>query len=555
MSATLWTLRIKAIGTTFSANVKMSPNALGQEIFDLVASQASLAPNSFKLMCSGRYIKAGETLEANKLKDGASILVMKTSGASEASASSASQTTVADLLAAKKDEEERVERVLQAAEALAKRDDDGSGEKYYLELTDQNGNPFPIGGEDRHAILLGLALHEKGRKSLGKEDYGTALEYLLAADKAFNRVNPSILNAVDNPGFLSLDIAWCYFMQQKMDMLKDAAWRLSKASDFFDQSYGPMQERLITLKGGCCPEMVVYVRLYLLEAIVSYHSGNRERAAQFLIQCEQKLLEMGLEPKDVQSMEDLGFTAREARIALRAANKNLTNAVDYAMHAREAIKERQEAERLRRSERSTQRRYGRCADGSWVDTALLQSMTEMGFERGLVAEALKQSNNVQHVALGLLTDHSHLLRDVVSEQYKPSEALVQQVVSFGFTETDARKALRLMVGDTERAVNYLLFKSGVDIDGANEFAEIEAQIELQQDEAGGLSDDDSNSQDDEEGPEDDDSAMDAENQLEAELRKAEYDLVGDIPDDPDAHLDFTLEAEAKFLTQYKSYLA
>ena len=42
--------------------------------------------------------------------------------------------------------------------------------------------------------------------------------------------------------------------------------------------------------------------------------------------------------------------------------------------------------------------------------------------------------------------------------------------------------------------------------------------------------------------------------MEEELRKAEYDLVGDIPDDPDAHLDFTLELEAKFLALYKSYL-
>lgn len=508
-----------------------------------------------------RYIKPTETLESNKLKDGASILVMKSAAVAVPNEPSvATSEPAVDLTAQKKDEEERVDRVLQAAEALAKRDDDGSGEKYYLELTDQNGNPFPISGDDRHAILLGLALHEKGRKSLAKEDYGTALEYFLAADKAFNRVNPSIMSAVDNPGFLSLDIAWCYFMMQKLEMLKDAAWRLEKASRFFDDSYGPLQERLITLKGGCCPEMVVYVRLYLLEAIVSYHAGNRARAANFLIMCEQKLNEMSLDEKDISAMKELGFDAKEARIALRAANKNVHTAVEYAMNAREVIKERKEAERMRRLERVTQRRYGRTADGGWVDTALLNAMEEMGFERGLVAEALKQANNVQHVALGLLTEHAHLLRDVASSAYKPSEDDVLGIVALGFDDKDARNALRLMVGDSSKAVNYLLFKSGVDVDGADEFAAIEAQVEMERAHELGDADISDESDEDDNGEDIDGNNPDAElkkqaeEQLEEELRKAEYDLVGDIPDDPDAHLDFTLELEAKFLALYKSYL-
>lgn len=458
----------------------------------------------------------------------------------------------------KKDEEVRVQRVLEAAEALAKRDDDGTGEKYYLELTDQNGNPFPIGGDDRHSLLLGLALHEKGRKKLREDDYEHALEFFLAADKAFNRVNPQILEAVDNPGFLSLDIAWCYFRMEKLELLQDAAWRLQKASQFFDQSYGPMQERLITLKGGSCPEMVVYVRLYLLEAIVSYHSGNRQRAANFVIMCEQKLNDMLLDDKDIQSMLELGFDAKEARVSLRAAGKVVTSAIEYAMNAREAIKERQLAEELRRKERRTQRQFGRTADGGWVDTTLLEYLSEMGFERGLVAEALKQTNNVQNAALGLLTEHSDLLRDVASNSYKPSEELVNEVVGFGFPTTDARKALRIMMGDVQRAVSYLLFKSGVDVDGAEEYAHIEATIEMEQDAAGGLSDDESA-----EGSDDEDRAAGVEGtglftheelRKQEELRDAEHDLVSDIPDDPDAHLDFTLDEEVKILAQYKGYL-
>lgn len=484
---------------------------------------------------------------------------MKVGGSNPALAPAAAPPQRAvDLESLKKDEEIRVQRVLEAAEALAKRDDDGTGEKYFLELTDQNGNPFPIAGADRHSLLLGMALHEKGRKKMKENDIEHALEFFLASDKAFNRVNPQILEALDNPGFLSLDIAWCYFKMQKMELLQDAAWRLQKASQFFDQSYGPMQERLITIKGGSCPEMVVYVRLYLLEAIVSYHSGNRERAANFVIMCEQKLNDMTLDEKDIQSMLELGFDAKEARISLRAANKVVANAIEYAMNARESIKQRQEAEELRRQERRTQRQYGRTADGGWIDTTLLESLVEMGFERGLVAEALKQTNNVQNAALGLLTEHADLLRDVASNSYKPSEELVNEVVGFGFPTTDARKALRIMMGDVQRAVNYLLYKSGVDVDGMEEYAAIEAHVEMEQDAAGGLSDDESA-----DGSDDDDRAAaiegrydisEAELRKEAELRDAEYDLVNDIPDDPDAHLDFTLDEEAATLAKYKSLL-
>lgn len=542
-------------------NQTLSNTACGHTKF--FVSIANLSECQLLTICSSlvpcRYIKPTETLEANKLKDGANILVMKAGGSNPALVPAAAPPQPADALAAQKKEEEvRVQRVLEAAEALAKRDDDGSGEKYFLELTDQNGNPFPIGGDDRHSLLLGLALHEKGRKQLKTDDYEHALEFFLAADKAFDRVNPKIVEAIDNPGFLSLDIAWCYFRMQRMELLQDAAWRLQKSSQFFDQSYGPMQERLITLKGGSCPEMVVYVRLYLLEAIVSYHSGNRERAANFVIMCEQKLNDMMLDEKDIHSMLELGFEPKESRIALRAANKVVTNAIEYAMNARDVIKQRQEAEALRRQERRTQRQYGRTADGGWIDTQLLESLVEMGFERGLVAEALKQTNNVQHAALSLLTDSSDLLRDVASNSYKPSEELVDSVVGFGFPAGDARKALRIMLGDTQRAINYLLYKSGVDVDGAEEFATIEATIEMEQDAAGGLSDDESA-----DGSDDEDRAAAVEGtqffseeeiKKQEELRDAEYDLVQDIPEDPDAHLDFTLDDEAKILAQYKSYL-
>jgi len=76
---------------------------------------------------------------------------------------------------------------------------------------------------------------------------------------------------------LFLDIAWTYFLMQNMDHFKDAAWRLDQAEKMLKNSHGPNQERLIAVKGGACPEMVIYARLFLLQAIVAYHSQSTSR--------------------------------------------------------------------------------------------------------------------------------------------------------------------------------------------------------------------------------------------------------------------------------------
>ena len=70
------------------------------------------------------------------------------------------------------------------------------------------------------------------------------------------------------------DIAWTYFLMQNLDHFKDAAWRIDQAEKMLKNSHGPNQERLIAVKGGACPEMVIYARLFLLQAIVAYHSQS-----------------------------------------------------------------------------------------------------------------------------------------------------------------------------------------------------------------------------------------------------------------------------------------
>jgi hypothetical protein len=50
-------------------------------------------------------------------------------------------------------------------------------------MEDQKGNPIVLPLEEKRAIMLALALHEKARTFLKKEQYSEALILLLDADK------------------------------------------------------------------------------------------------------------------------------------------------------------------------------------------------------------------------------------------------------------------------------------------------------------------------------------------------------------------------------------
>lgn len=59
-----------------------------------------------------------------------------------------------------------------------------------------------------------------------------------------------------------------------MNYLKDADWRLTKAQTFLERSYGRDQGRLMAIKGGICPEMVVFCRMLILRGILAFHQGQ-----------------------------------------------------------------------------------------------------------------------------------------------------------------------------------------------------------------------------------------------------------------------------------------
>lgn len=81
-----------------------------------------------------------------------------------------------------------------------------------MKLEDQDGNSIHIPPEEKRALMMALAMHEKGRAALKKELFNEALVLLLEADNEYSTCNSKLLQSVDNYALLNLDIVWCYLM-------------------------------------------------------------------------------------------------------------------------------------------------------------------------------------------------------------------------------------------------------------------------------------------------------------------------------------------------------
>lgn len=76
-------------------------------------------------------------------------------------------------------------------------------------------------------------------------------------------------------------------VRQDINYLKDADWRLTKAQAFLERSYGRDLGRLVQIKGGVCPEMIVFCRMLILRGILAFHQGQHSAARCALIHCSQ----------------------------------------------------------------------------------------------------------------------------------------------------------------------------------------------------------------------------------------------------------------------------
>ncbi|KAG2494871.1 hypothetical protein HYH03_007110 [Edaphochlamys debaryana] len=303
------------------------------------------------------------------------------------------------------DRAKRLERVRQAAEALAGRDARGLSDDYALDIEDQGGSTVAVKPEDRRNLVFGLVLHDKAKASMSKGDFATALEELLLAEEALLLCDPRLTGAVDNVPLLLIDLVWSAYKLGDLRRLAVSRERLARARQGLARAHGPNLERLRSLTGSTfCPELATYLRLEVLEGLVAYYGGEPRATAEAAFRAAQaKWQRLQVSDQALAMLQGMGYGLKESCRGLRFSGGDVSAAVDFIEEQRRQAEERS-ARRQRVNDWNHERtQYGKTAQGHYVDQGQFDKLVGMGFDRKLVGEALRKAENQGHMALDELS--------------------------------------------------------------------------------------------------------------------------------------------------------
>lgn len=274
----------------------------------------------------------------------------------------------------------------------------------FLQMEDQHGNTVHLPADERKAIMMALALHEKGKSALKRSHFNEALCLLLEADQEYSKCTSQLLKSVDNYALLYLDIVWCYVQLKSADQLQDAENRLRLCEEQMRASYGPDLKRVQAIKGNTSSERCLLMRLHLMQAIVYYHQNKRVEAKAKFNLVSGELNGLKISDDSVKRLTEMGFSEGEARIALRETSGHVTNAVNRIQQLRES---RSAARKVGRKERKLADKKTITAE--WVNPKSLASLKDMGFDEDLASVALRECKNDLMRAINLLNDAPGLI--------------------------------------------------------------------------------------------------------------------------------------------------
>ncbi|XP_012711827.2 NEDD8 ultimate buster 1 [Fundulus heteroclitus] len=403
-----------------------------QQLVDRITEEFSL--KHIKLILNGRTLSTDQRLDEQGVKNHCKVMVLKVSDAEQITKEEEE----------KKNQSESIQRTQKGFQILSERDGSEDPDTTpFLEIADQKGNPLKIPHKEKKALILAMGFHEKGRSLMKRKQYDNALCHLLQADQQFSKCGSALLGSVDNYAVLQLDVVWCYRALEALSCLEDSRSRLQRAEECFLKCYGEQQQRLLMIKGNTGREEVLFLRLYLLQSLLSYIEGNDRQALVLLSKVENLYGRLSPDSEKMAQLMALGFTEREARLGLRACGGDLQEAAIHISNRR------QEREELKQSERQKRR----------TRMEAISRLEELGFSRRDAARALHHAGGDVDKAYAILQDSSQAAQTVSQDTVSPEK--VEQLLYLGFEREAAEAALRLTGEDVQSATQLLLDNQGV----------------------------------------------------------------------------------------------
>ncbi|XP_029003744.1 NEDD8 ultimate buster 1-like [Betta splendens] len=346
-------------------------DGLGQDLVDKIKEEHGF--ECITLICKGKILSPDKRLDEQGVKNKSRIMV-KVTDSKLIQDMQKQEEDKRNKEEEEKTQKKRLHRAQKGLQILCERDGSRDPWTPYLEIADQRGNSLVIPDKERKALILAMGFHEKGRSLMKMKQYKHAVRHLQRADEEFRKCDPSIRTAVDNFAVLQLDIVWCHQALKDLSSLDDARSRLQTAEKCFEDCYGKDQERLRMIKGDAGIEQVqvLFLRLYLLQSLLFHLEKNKPQAADKLSRVESLYSRLVPDTDKINQLMALCFTEREARLALRACQGDLQEAVKHI------INRRQEQEEVKKTERQKRRmmmdmwertHFKRHAAGSQTNTA------------------------------------------------------------------------------------------------------------------------------------------------------------------------------------------
>uniref|UniRef100_A0A452QE94 Negative regulator of ubiquitin like proteins 1 n=1 Tax=Ursus americanus TaxID=9643 RepID=A0A452QE94_URSAM len=495
-------------------------------LFYRIAETFGFQENYIKIVINKKQLQLGKTLEEQGVTHNVKAMVLELKQSEEDVRKhfqvEEEEQNKAEL------KEKRIQRTKRGLEILAERAEMVVDPETtpYLDIANQTGRSIRIPPSERKVSpYVSYGYHEKGRAFLKRKEYGIALPCLLMLNKYFCECCRELLDTVDNYAVLQLDIVWCYFRLEQLECLDDAEKKLNLAQKCFKNCYGENHQRLVHIKGNCGKEKVLFLRLYLLQGIRNYHSGNGEEARDYLNKARQLFKELYIDPSKVHNLLQLGFTAQEARLGLRACDGNVDHAAAHITNRREELAQ------IRKEEKEKKRRR----------LENINSLKGMGYSTHAAKQALHQaSGNLDEALKVILLSNPQMwwLNDSDPEtnnhQESPSQENIDQLVYMGFDAVAADAALRVFRGNVQLAAQTLAHNGG----------SLPPDLQLVVEDSSSTP---STSPSDSAGT----SSASTDEDMETE---AVNEILEDIPEHEEDYLDSTLEDEEIIIAEYLSYV-